>query len=120
MNGETGTGKTFSAWKMLKFLTRSTTSDARERQDVVCRCIVQKISDAYRLISAFTTASTERNRVSSRHVQLVWLQYKMGNICGATISSYLLERDRVTKGCCNFQIFSQVKKVSASRARFKK
>ncbi|XP_028049688.2 unconventional myosin-XIX [Monomorium pharaonis] len=71
-------------------------------------CFVQRISDACRLISAFTIAPTENNQVSSRHVQLVWLEYKTDSICGATISSYLLERDRVTKGCNNFQIFNQM------------
>lgn len=119
LNGETGTGKTFNAWKALEFLTRSASPNVSERRDVVCG-IVRRISDACRLISAFTTAPTERNAVSSRHVQLVWLEYKMGGICGATISSYLLERDRVTKGCCNFQIFGQVKKASACRRRFNK
>ncbi|XP_018054697.1 PREDICTED: myosin-1-like [Atta colombica] len=107
LNGETGTGKTFNAWKALEFLTRNASPEVLETRDVVCG-IVRKISVACRLISAFTTAPTEINKVSSRHVQLVWLEYKMGSICGATISSYLLERDRVTKGCCNFQIFSQM------------
>ncbi|KYQ51040.1 Myosin-1 [Trachymyrmex zeteki] len=107
LNGETGTGKTFNAWKALEFLTRNASPEAPETRDVVCG-IVRRISVACRLISAFTTAPTEMNKVSSRHVQLVWLEYKMGSICGATISSYLLERNRVTKGCCNFQIFSQM------------
>ncbi|XP_018378316.1 PREDICTED: myosin-1-like [Trachymyrmex cornetzi] len=107
LNGETGTGKTFNAWKALEFLTRNSPPEALETRDVVCG-IVRRISVACRLISAFTTAPTEINKVSSRHVQLVWLEYKMGSICGATISSYLLERDRVTKGCCNFQIFNQM------------
>lgn len=110
LNGETGTGKTFNAWKALEFLTRGISPDVPGRQDAVCD-IVRRISDACRLISAFTTASTERNGTSSRHVQLVWLEYKVGGVCGATISSYLLERNRVTKGCCNFQIFGQVKGV---------
>ena len=117
LNGETGTGKTFNAWKALEFLTKNAYPEVLETRDVVCG-IVRKISVACRLISAFTTAPTEINKVSSRHVQLVWLEYKMGSICGATISSYLLERDRVTKGCCNFQIFSQVKETSASCAHF--
>ncbi|XP_018394214.1 PREDICTED: myosin ID heavy chain-like [Cyphomyrmex costatus] len=105
LNGETGTGKTFNAWKALEFLTAS--PKTFEAQGAVCD-IVRRISVACRLISAFTTAPTEINKVSSRNVQLVWLEYKMGSICGATISSYLLERDRVTKGCCNFQIFGQM------------
>lgn len=111
LNGETGTGKTFNAGKALEFLTARTKSvssaDTLERRDVV-RDIVRRITDACRLISAFTTAPTEKNEVSSRHVQLVWLEYRKGGIRGAKVSSYLLERDRVTRGCCNFQIFSQV------------
>ncbi|KAL6260962.1 hypothetical protein P5V15_008490 [Pogonomyrmex californicus] len=106
LNGETGTGKTFNAVKALEFLTRSASANA-ESWDRVCN-IVWNIRDACRLISPFTIAPTERNQVSSRHVQLVWLEYERGTICGAKISSYLLERDRVTKGCCNFQIFGQM------------
>ncbi|XP_039302483.1 myosin-K heavy chain isoform X2 [Solenopsis invicta] len=108
LSGETGTGKTFNAWKALEFLIRNgASSHIHERRDGVYN-ILHKISDACRLISAFTTASTERNTVSSRHVQLVWLEYKMGEICGATISSHFLERDRATKGFHNFQIFHQM------------
>lgn len=112
LNGETGAGKTFNAWKALEFLTAGTRhvfADAR-KQDLV-RGIVRRIADACRLISAFSTAPTERNEVSSRDVQLVWLEYEMGNVCGARVSSYLLERDRVTKGCGSFQIFGQVELV---------
>lgn len=116
LNGETGTGKTFNAWKALEFLTRSVSPEGSPQSGDILR----RISDACRLISAFTTAPTEKNKVSSRHVQLVWLEYKMGLMCGATISSYLLERDRVTKGCCNFQIFGQVKEVLISHMYSKK
>ena len=70
--------------------------------------IVPRITDACRLISAFTTACTERNEVSSRHGQLVRLHYKAGAIFAATIDSFLLERSRVTRGSNNFQIFYQV------------
>jgi len=110
LNGETGTGKTFNAWKALEFLVAITVGNASpniQKVDTSCD-IVQKIKDACRLISAFTTASTQKNEVSSRHVQIVWLEYKKNNICGAKISSYLLERNRVTKGQCTYQIFSQV------------
>ncbi|XP_072762397.1 uncharacterized protein [Anoplolepis gracilipes] len=108
LNGETGTGKTFNARKALEFLiARNASADKHRGRDVACN-IVQRITDACRLMSAFTVASTERNEVSSRHVELVWLEYKMGSICGAMVSSYLLERNRVTMGRCNFQIFGQM------------
>ncbi|EFN66299.1 Myosin-1 [Camponotus floridanus] len=109
LNGETGTGKTFNAWKALEFLTtRNASTDKHRGRDAACCEIVQKITNACRLISAFTVASTGKNETSSRHVELMWLQYKMGNICGAMVSSYLLERNRVTMGHYNFQIFSQM------------
>lgn len=109
LNGETGTGKTFNAWRALEFLTaRNAFIDKHRRRDAACCDFVQRITDACRLISAFTVASTERNEISSRHVEIVWLEYKMGSICGAMVSSYLLERNRVTMGHCNFQIFYQV------------
>ncbi|XP_020282946.1 myosin-1-like isoform X2 [Pseudomyrmex gracilis] len=108
LSGETGAGKTFNAWKVLSFLTRSSLSkcDAQKR-DETCD-ILQKIMLARSLISDFTTAPTEKNDNSSRHVQLLWLEYKMGNVCGATISSYLLETNKVTKNSCNFHIFNQM------------
>ncbi|XP_029178825.1 myosin-1-like isoform X2 [Nylanderia fulva] len=109
LNGETGAGKTFNAWRALEFLTtRNIYEDKRQRQDIACCDIVQRIADACRLMSAFTLASTERNEISSRHVELLWLEYKLGRVCGAMISSYLLERNRVTMSHCNFQIFSQM------------
>lgn len=109
LNGETGTGKTFNAWRALEFLTAGNASaDKRRGQDAACRDLGQRIADACRLISAFTVASTEGNEISSRHVELVWLEYKLGSVCGAMVSSYLLERNRVTMGRCNFQIFGQV------------
>ncbi|XP_033197900.2 unconventional myosin-XIX [Bombus vancouverensis nearcticus] len=67
-----------------------------------------RITDACRLISTFTTACTEKNEISSRHGQLVKLHYKSGIISGATINSFLLERNRVTRGSSNFQIFYQM------------
>lgn len=112
LSGETGAGKTFNAWKVLSFLTGSPMSKCdAQRRDETCG-ILQKIMLACTLISDFTTASTEKNNNSSRHVQLLWLEYKMGNICGATISSYLLETNRVTKNSCNFHIFNQVKLIN--------
>ncbi|XP_076635127.1 unconventional myosin-XIX isoform X1 [Colletes latitarsis] len=108
ISGETETGKTFNAFKCLEFLSRINKNSAPFYEGDYAYDIMQRITDACRLISAFTTACTERNDVSSRHVQLVRLHYKAGNISGATINSFLLERSRVTKGSSNFQIFYQM------------
>ncbi|KAG7207440.1 hypothetical protein KM043_009083 [Ampulex compressa] len=107
ISGETGTGKTFNASKTLQFLNVVNKNAVRPQGDSI-NDIVQKIRHACSVISAFTTASTEQNEVSSRHGQLVQLQYKDGAICGATINSFLLERSRVTRGSNNFQIFYQL------------
>ncbi|KAG7207441.1 hypothetical protein KM043_009083 [Ampulex compressa] len=122
ISGETGTGKTFNASKTLQFLNVVNKNAVRPQGDSI-NDIVQKIRHACSVISAFTTASTEQNEVSSRHGQLVQLQYKDGAICGATINSFLLERSRVTRGSNNFQIFYQVQhprtshKVSCNMCR---
>ncbi|XP_078046802.1 unconventional myosin-XIX [Augochlora pura] len=106
ISGETETGKTFNGIKCLEFFSRINkhpTCDQDHTQNIMLR-----IMDACRLISAFTTASTERNEVSSRHGQLIRLHYKANDISGATINSFLLERSRVTRGSRNFQIFYQI------------
>ncbi|XP_017876342.1 unconventional myosin-XIX-like [Ceratina calcarata] len=105
ISGETGTGKTFNACKCLEFF--STINKCQLSEGDTCD-IMLRITDACRVISAFTTACTEKNEVSSRHGQLVRLHYKSGTISGATITSFLLERSRVTRGSNNFQIFYQI------------
>ncbi|XP_076671097.1 unconventional myosin-XIX isoform X4 [Andrena cerasifolii] len=108
ISGETGTGKTFNAFKCLEFLSTANKTSVLPCQGDYTHNIVPRITDTCRLISAFTTACTERNEVSSRHGQLVRLHYKGGAIFGATINSFLLERSRVTRGSNNFQIFYQM------------
>lgn len=109
ISGETGTGKTFNAVKCLELFSKM-----NKHLVSACECdhvqnIMLRIMDACRLVSAFTTASTEKNDVSSRHGQLIRLHYETGAISGATINSLLLERSRVTRSSSNFQIFYQVR-----------
>ncbi|XP_050469380.1 unconventional myosin-XIX-like isoform X3 [Bombus huntii] len=108
ISGETGTGKTFNACKCLEFLSNINKWSVQLSQGDCAHNIMLRITDACRLISTFTTACTEKNEISSRHGQLVKLHYKSGIISGATINSFLLERNRVTRGSSNFQIFYQM------------
>ena len=108
ISGATGTGKTFNACKCLEFLSKINKNEVLSFKGDYTHNIVFRIMDACRLVSAFTTACTERNEVSSRHGQLVCLHYKGDTISGATINSFLLERSRVTRGSNNFQIFYQM------------
>ncbi|KAK1125701.1 hypothetical protein K0M31_005249 [Melipona bicolor] len=108
ISGETGTGKTFNAYKCLDFLSNINKKSVQLSQGDCAFNIMLRITDACHLISIFTTACTEKNEVSSRHGQLIKLHYKSGIISGATINSFLLERSRVTRGANNFQIFYQM------------
>ncbi|XP_031835481.2 unconventional myosin-XIX isoform X1 [Nomia melanderi] len=108
ISGETGTGKTFNAVKCLELFSRMNKHLVSACEGDHVQNIMSKIMDACRLVSAFTTASTERNDVSSRHGQLIRLHYETGAISGATINSLLLERSRVTRSSSNFQIFYQM------------
>ena len=108
ISGESGTGKTFNARKALEFLASvdypRNSSSSTQQFDVI-----KKIVNVYPLLSAFSTASTERNARSSRHGQLLRLQYDNDAIIrGVCVNSYLLERTRVTAGSSNFEIFYQL------------
>lgn len=112
ISGESGTGKTFNARKALDFLAATNEEfsgfvgpGSGERP---CQ-LVKRIGNVFPLLSAFSTASTQKNARSSRHGQLLRLQYdKEGLITGASIHSFLLERTRVTAGSNNFEIFYQL------------
>ncbi|XP_076647713.1 unconventional myosin-XIX [Halictus rubicundus] len=106
ISGETETGKTFNAVKCLEFFSRMNKHSTRDGDRTPN--IMLRITDACRFVSAFTTASTERNEVSSRHGQLIRFHYEAGAISGATINSFLMERSRVTRGSSNFHIFYQM------------
>lgn len=109
ISGESGTGKTFNARKIIDFLA---TID-KNYSSRVCfpdgvSDIAHEIGNIWPLITTFSTAKTEKNSRSSRHGQLVRLQYHDGAIRGACVHSFLLERTRVTKKCDTFDIFYQV------------
>lgn len=103
ISGDSGSGKTFSASQILRFLAATDQSVSSSPSTTV-----SNIEKACLVLSPFCTASTERNRCSSRHGQLVKLQYVNGEISGAVVESFLLEQSRVTSGADNFHIFGQV------------
>ncbi|XP_046746497.1 unconventional myosin-XIX-like [Diprion similis] len=103
ISGDSGSGKTFSACKILNFLAATDQSNRDQTESTL-----SQIGKACSVVSSFSTASTERNKHSSRHGQLVQLQYVNGTIQGAVINSFLLEQSRVTGVCNNFHIFGQM------------
>ncbi|XP_063975416.1 unconventional myosin-XIX-like [Diachasmimorpha longicaudata] len=108
ISGESGTGKTFNAQQILGFLAGIDKNAAKLRFPDGVESIAHEIGNVCPLVAAFSTASTERNPRSSRHGQLVQLQYKEGAIRGACVHSFLLERTRITHSADNFHIFYQL------------
>ncbi|XP_012282448.1 myosin-K heavy chain [Orussus abietinus] len=108
ISGESGTGKSFNACQALNFLAAVDRDAAGPRTPSRLVDVTKRIGGVCPLISAFSTANTERNTQSSRHGQLIRLLYEKGVIHGVQIDSFLLERSRVTKGCDNFLIFYQM------------
>ncbi|XP_023226935.1 unconventional myosin-XIX-like isoform X2 [Centruroides sculpturatus] len=95
VSGESGAGKTYTTSEVLKYLTSVATSNFSTIKDQPQR-VQQKIVDSTPLLEAFGNASTAKNKNSSRFGKFVQLQYNKGEFTGAKISTYLLEKTRVT------------------------
>ncbi|KAF7682678.1 Myosin-3 [Astathelohania contejeani] len=99
ISGESGSGKTENAKHILEYLTRGNTGQ-----------LASRILGANVVLEAFGNAQTQRNNNSSRFGKQISLLLQEGEIHGAQINTYLLERSRVTKhdkGEKNFHIFYQ-------------
>ena len=101
ISGESGSGKTETAKLLMRFLSHS------------CETLVPDLPEQCHqmnpLIEAFGNAKTVMNGNSSRFGKYVELQFTpVGELIGAKITEYLLEKSRVishTEGEQNFHIF---------------
>ena len=101
ISGESGSGKTETAKLLMRFLSHS------------CETLVPDLPEQCHLmnplIEAFGNAKTVMNGNSSRFGKYVELQFtSVGELVGAKITEYLLEKSRVishTEGEQNFHIF---------------
>ena len=87
VSGESGSGKTENTKYMLKFLCNNYSDN---------RCLSDKIINCNYLIELFGNAKTQRNDNSSRFGKFIKLYVKNTKIIGANISSYLLEKSRIS------------------------
>ncbi|TYH55389.1 hypothetical protein ES332_D09G232000v1 [Gossypium tomentosum] len=92
VSGESGAGKTESTKMLMRYLAYmgGRVSKAEERS------VEQKVLESNPVLEAFGNAKTVRNNNSSRFGKFVEIQFDpRGQISGAAIRTYLLERSRV-------------------------
>mmetsp|Transcript_7649 Transcript_7649/g.8405 ORF Transcript_7649/g.8405 Transcript_7649/m.8405 type:complete len:1044 (+) Transcript_7649:102-3233(+) len=106
ITGESGAGKTVAAKLIMKYVA-AVSSNSEEIQYVK-----QVILDSNPVLEAFGNAKTLRNNNSSRFGKYFDIRFnRYGDPCGGFITTYLLEKSRVTsqlKGERNFHIFYQI------------
>ena len=92
ISGESGAGKSETAKKVLKFLAfAASRSGADENEGIEARILASSP-----ILEAFGNAKTSMNNNSSRYGKFLMLQFDVsGQLSGAHIKTYLLEKTRV-------------------------
>ncbi|KAJ5672547.1 hypothetical protein N7507_001674 [Penicillium longicatenatum] len=114
VTGESGAGKTENTKKVIQYLAAVATSDtpyARSGTKQISN-LSQQILRANPILEAFGNGQTVRNNNSSRFGKFIRIEFsRSGQICGAWIDWYLLEKSRVVKpnpNERNYHIFYQL------------
>lgn len=121
--GESGAGKTENTKKVIQYLAAVATSDTPGPRSGVSQMsdLSQQILRANPILEAFGNAQTVRNNNSSRFGKFIRIEFKRsGQIAGAFIDWYLLEKSRVVKLNCNernYHIFYQFLRGADSQTR---
>ncbi|CCJ30164.1 unnamed protein product [Pneumocystis jirovecii] len=109
ITGESGAGKTENTKKVIQYLTAVATSQSNKHN---LKNLERKILQANYILEAFGNAQTIRNNNSSRFGKFIRIEFNSkGQISGANIDWYLLEKSRVTQQNAserNYHIFYQL------------
>lgn len=115
VTGESGAGKTENTKKVIQYLAAVATSDtprAAKSGGKQLSNLSEQILRANPILEAFGNAQTSRNNNSSRFGKFIRVQFtRSGQIAGAFIDWYLLEKSRVVKLNSqerNYHIFYQL------------
>ncbi|KAJ5573958.1 Myosin tail [Penicillium hispanicum] len=114
VTGESGAGKTENTKKVIQYLAAVATSDTPYARSGAKQfsALSQQILRANPILEAFGNAQTVRNNNSSRFGKFIRIEFsRSGQICGAWIDWYLLEKSRVVKPNSNernYHIFYQL------------
>lgn len=113
-SGESGAGKTENTKKVIQYLAAVASSEGHRRKSgsKALSNLSQQILQANPILEAFGNAQTVRNNNSSRFGKFIRIQFtRTGQIAGAYIDWYLLEKSRVVNisgSERNYHIFYQL------------
>ena len=122
-SGESGAGKTENTKKVIQYLAAVATSDTPSAKSGARQFsnLSQQILRANPILEAFGNAQTVRNNNSSRFGKFIRIEFtRSGQIAGAFIDWYLLEKSRVVKLNSterNYHIFYQLLKGADKRMK---
>lgn len=114
VTGESGAGKTENTKKVIQYLAAVATSDTPYARSGNTQLVAlsQQILRANPILEAFGNAQTVRNNNSSRFGKFIRIEFsRSGQISGASIEWYLLEKSRVVKPNAherNYHVFYQL------------
>ncbi|KAJ6146656.1 hypothetical protein N7497_008638 [Penicillium chrysogenum] len=125
VTGESGAGKTENTKKVIQYLAAVATSDTPYGRSGAKQLtgLSQQILRANPILEAFGNAQTVRNHNSSRFGKFIRIEFsRSGQISGAWIDWYLLEKSRVVKpnpNERNYHVFYQLLQGADRKTREK-